>query len=233
MSITELTNILDKYGINGLLIIASILIIITMIKNNTFSSFFNKFGENLANKLSKTNNKSKSIKISDINKHDIFNYIDIWVNSNIPTLMFATPFKTAVFRKYLIIYLQTYKNDFLEYIKESGYEKMDSQSLWCSVFKLLNNIVENYETEMRKDGIPELVINKMKKINNENINLTINMICEICNSDFYSSENNYLKIYSILNILQSILNNTILHSSSVCNSINGSLKGLTFEGITE
>jgi len=42
-----------------------------------------------------------------------------------------------------------------------------------------------------------------------------------------------LKVYSILNILLTILENTINSSEGVCNSINGALKGLTFEGKTE
>ena len=50
----------------------------------------------------------------------------------------------------------------------------------------------------------------------------------ICNSTFYNSENNLLKVYSILNIILSVLENTISHSQATCNSINGQLKGLIF-----
>ena len=35
-------------------------------------------------------------------------------------------------------------------------------------------------------------------------------------------------MYSILNILLSVLENTISNSEAVCNSINGQLKGLQF-----
>ena len=78
-----------------------------------------------------------------------------------------------------------------------------------------------------------LKIEKMKTKNNDTITLTIDLIEGICNSQFYDSENNYLKVYSILNILLSVLENTISHSEGVCNSINGALKGLSFEGKIE
>jgi len=68
---------------------------------------------------------------------------------------------------------------------------------------------------------------KMKARNNDTITLIIDIIENITNSQFYESDKNYLKIYSILNILLSILENTISNSIPVCNSINGQLKGLS------
>jgi hypothetical protein len=73
----------------------------------------------------------------------------------------------------------------------------------------------------------------MKVKNNDNITLTFDLIEGVCGSQFYDSDKNLLKVYSILNILLSVLENTISNSESVCNSINGQLKGLNFEGRTE
>jgi hypothetical protein len=67
----------------------------------------------------------------------------------------------------------------------------------------------------------------MKVKNNDIIQLTIDLIEGICNSPFYKSENNLLKVYSILNIILSVLDNTIQNSEHVCNTINGQLKGLS------
>jgi hypothetical protein len=78
-----------------------------------------------------------------------------------------------------------------------------------------------------------IVIEKMKIKNNETIKLKIDLIEGICSSQFYSSDKNLLKVYSILNILLSVLENTISSSESICNSINGALKGLTFDGKKE
>ena len=98
---------------------------------------------------------------------------------------------------------------------------------------LINQIVFDYEKEMSDSGIPKIVTDKMKVKNNDTITLTFDLIEGICNSQFYDSENNFLKVYSILNILLSVLENTISNSEPTCNSINGALKGLKFEGYTE
>ena len=113
------------------------------------------------------------------------------------------------------------------------YQQMDNPKLWKASLDLLNRIVYEYEKEMIDTGIPKIVVDKMKSKNNDTITLTIDLIEGICNSQFYESENNFLKVYSILNILLSVLENTISNSESICNSINGQLKGLSFDGKTE
>ena len=110
---------------------------------------------------------------------------------------------------------------------------MDDSELWTSSLALINKIIYDYESEMRSQGIPEVVIEKMKVRNNESISLTIDLLESICSSQFYTSEKNLLKIYSILNILLSILESTISSSLYICNSINGQLRGLTMDGHTE
>jgi len=93
--------------------------------------------------------------------------------------------------------------------------------------------VYDYEKECDDVGIPKIIVEKMKVKNNDTIALTLDLIEGVCSSQFYKSEKNLLKVYSILNILLSVLENTISNSENVCNSINGQLKGLTFDGKKE
>ena len=86
---------------------------------------------------------------------------------------------------------------------------------------------------MESIGIPKIIIEKMKVRNNDTISLTIDLLEGVCNSQFYASDKNLLKVYSILNILLSVLENTISSSANICNSINGQLKGLTMDGEVE
>jgi hypothetical protein len=109
---------------------------------------------------------------------------------------------------------------------------MDQAEIWRELLNLINTIVYDYEREMIEVGLPKIVVDKMK-LNNDTITLTIDLIEGICNSQFYTSDKNLLKVYSILNILLSVLENTISNSEEVCDSINGQLKGLTFEGKKE
>ena len=175
----------------------------------------------------------KSIKDSDVNSHDIFNYIDFWTYSKVPTFRFSTDYRTIVFRKYLTIFLKQHKLNLQSWIEDKKFETMDDAQLWTSSLALINKIIYDYETEMIKSGIPPIIIEKMKVRNNESISLTIDLLESICSSQHYSSERNLLKMYSILNVLLSILESTISSSLYICNTINGQLKGLTMDGHTE
>lgn len=233
MSLTDLNLIVEKYGLKGAIFIVFIFLMITMIKSKWFSDFLSKFSDRIVEKFMKNKAKDfhsqvKQLTESDISNHDIFNYIDFWMYSKVPTLQFSTEYRTVVFRRYLSIYLKSYKSKIQDFVNSKDYQMMDDAKIWKALLDLINRIVYEYEKEMIDSGIPKIVINKMKVKNNDTITLTIDLIEGICNSQFYDSDKNLLKVYSILNILLSVLENTISNSESICNSINGSLKGLTF-----
>lgn len=238
MELKDVISVFDNYGWLGGTFIISIFIIIMMVKSKWFGDLWSKLSDRfierfMRNKTKDLHNTAKIITDSDIQNHDIFNYIDFWSYSKVPTFQFSTDYRTAVFRKYLSIYLKSYKRNLKSFVSEKAYQKMDDAELWKSFLTLTNDIVYDYESEMKEFGIPSIIVTKMKVKNNDTITLTIDLIEGICNSQFYDSEDNLLKMYSILNILLSVLENTISNSESVCNSINGQLKGLTFDGKIE
>ena len=105
---------------------------------------------------------------------------------------------------------------------------MDGAKLKNEIFNVINDTIKDYENEMRGVGIPDIIINKMKLKNNETINLSMELINGVCDSHFYNTENNLLKLFTILNILTSTLEYTMSTSVEVCDSINGSLKNQVF-----
>lgn len=232
MNFSDIIKYADGYGLGGIIILSIISMIIALSK----LEWIGKLVTNLVSK--KPKNKSiepfkKSIKETDIVNHDIIRFIDFWLYSKVPTFQFSTEYRTAVFRKYIEIYLKGYKKNITSFINSGKFKTMDDAEIWKCSLGLINNTIYDYESEMRKDGIPETIIEKMKVKNNDTLSLTIDLIEGICNSNFYSSDNNLLKAYSILNILLSILENTISHSESVCDSINGELKGFKYKGFKE
>ena len=230
MGVTDITSLIDKYGTKGAIFVVIIFLLIAMFKSKWFGDVLSKISDKFIEKFMRDKTKDVSTSVrnindSDISNHDIFNYIDFWMYS---TFQFSTEYRTAVFRKYLTIYLKAYKSNIAKFVMSKEYQEMDDAKLSTSLLNLINRIVFDYEREMEEIGIPKIVIEKMKVKNNDTITLTIDLIEGICSSQFYSSDKNYLKVYSILNILLSVLENTISNSESVCNSINGQLKGLTF-----
>jgi hypothetical protein len=206
-----------------------------LIKSEWFSKFMSKLSDLFLDRIIKgvKPEKTSGVTESDIINHDIFSYIDLWILSNIPTLQFSSEYRTVVFRKYLTIFLKKHKENILEYIHKKEFETMDESRLWNSLLQLINDIIYDYEKEMESVGIPKVIIDKMKSKNNDTISLTIDLVSGICNSQFYTSEKNLLKMYSILNIMLSVLENTIYSSEHICNSINGQLKGLKMDGKIE
>jgi hypothetical protein len=229
MGVEELIMMLQKYGLKGLFLGIVYIVIRSMIKSEWFGKWWSQFTDKFIEFFMKRKVKDipHEVSESDISNHDIFNYIDFWTYSKVPTFQFSTEYRTVVFKKYLSVFLKSYKRGLQEFVQSKDYQKMDQSELWKSLLSLLNKIIMEYERECEELGIPKIVVLKMKSKNNDTITLTIDIIESITNSQFYESEQNFLKMYSILNILLSILENTISNSVSVCNSINGQLKGLS------
>lgn len=225
--LTDMLKIFETYQIESAGTIAFIVVVYFFTKNGiltkVFSTVFEKYVDYFIKKKSKTD--IAAVSLNEVLNHDIFSYIDFWKYSKVPTLKFSTEFRTVVFRKYLGIYLKAHKDKIQQYINSKSYINMSDSELWRSLLTLMNDIVYSYETELVNAGIPKVVVEKMKVRNNDIITLTINLIENVCNSQFYKTENNLLKIYSVLNIILSILENTIQNSEPVCNSINGELRG--------
>ena len=231
--IKYLIDIFKDYGVIGVILVAIGLVIVGVIKSSFTKKLYSKLQEFflfvfLKSKTKEVTSVEISITDSDVSNHDIFNYIDLWTYSKVPTIQFSTEYRTVVFRKYLTTFLKSYKENIKNYISSGDFKNMDNAQLWQSLLKLITDIVYDYEKEMEQAGIPKVVIEKMKVRNNDMINLIIDLIGGICNSTFYNSDHNLLKVYSILNIVLSILENTISGSESTCNSINGQLAGLSF-----
>jgi hypothetical protein len=232
MNFSDLFEYLDKYGIGGVIGVVVLFLIITLFKTESFYGVLSKLIGNLFKK-NEDHKILKRITDSEISNHDIIKFIDFWIYSKVPTFRFSTDYRTAVFRKYIELYLEGYKKNINEFIRSGKFKEMDDSEIWQVSLTLINDTIRDYESEMKKQGIPDIIIEKMKVRNNDTLNLTIDLIEGICNSRFYNSKNNLLKVYSILNILLSILENTISHSELVCNSINGQLKGLEYGGFKE
>jgi len=233
-----IANFVADHGILTTISVVVVFLIIMLIKtklNNILLDFFKRiFGSNKDKEAKKKVDSTQvKVKESDIINHEVFNLIDFWVYSKIPTLSLSSEFRDAVFKKYLHIYFSSYKNVLHVYVHAAKYKSLDNSELRKDLLELITDIVFDYESEMSRAGIPQVVINKMKERNNESLKLKMELINSICDSDFYNSERNLLKMYSFLNIILSILENTMGHCEEVSKNINGELKGMKFGGFTE
>jgi hypothetical protein len=235
---TDLLKLIQDHGIKGVIFVLVMILLYGMGKSKWLGLWLSKMSDKFVERFIKKETKDintgvRKINDSDITNHDIFNYIDFWTYSKVPTFQFSTEFRTAVFRKYLTIYLKNYKRNIEKFLADKSYETMDEPQILKGFLNLINQTVYDYEREMVEVGITPIIIEKMKVKNNDNISLTIDLVEGVCSSQFYNSENNLLKIYSILNILLTVLESTVNNAEGVCNTINGQLKGMEFNGYVE
>ena len=200
----KIIEMLAKYGWKGMALAIVLIILWNFLKSKYVMDLWGKFTDKvvvffLKNKVKEL--PTKVISESDITNHDIFNYIDFWTYSKVPTFQFSSEYRTFVFKKYLSIFLKCYKKDLSEFVNAKDYQTMDQSELWRSLLNIINKIVYDYERECEEAGVPKIIIMKMKAKNNDTIQLTIDLIEGITNSQFYESEKNLLKMYSILNII--------------------------------
>ena len=220
MTLVDWKNIFADYGVLGVLAVALVYGFFT--KPEWFKSTINVF-------------KKNTVTISDaqLANHFVFSQFDFWMIQKVPTLNFKTKFRNLVFRDYLSIYLKVYKFQIESFVKSKKYESLDNNEFWNSISELINNITKDYEAEMLAMGIPSLVIEKMKIRNNDYVELIRSLVKGISESEFYKSEKNRLKMYSVLNVICPIIESSIFHSEVVCTVLNGELTGMTYKGETE
>jgi len=237
MEFFDIFDNIQGFGI-GSIVVSALTVIFWIIEKtiglpSIISKIFYKIVDSFLKDKIKNIPEVNTIKETDVINHDIFNYIDYWTYSKVPTIEFSSEYRTIVFRRYLTIFLQKHKSNLQKWVHDKSFEEMDDSQLWTSLLSLINRNIYDYEKEMEINGIPKIIIEKMKVKNNDTISLTIDLLEGVCNSQFYSTEKNLLKVYSILNILLSVLENTISSSANICNSINGQLKGLSIDGVVE
>ena len=129
MELKDIVVVFEKYGWVGGTFIVLLFILMFTIKSSWFTTLWSKISDKVVEKFMK--NKTKDIKNSirnitesDIENHDIFNYVDFWSYSKIPTFQFSTEYRTVVFRRYLAIYLKSYKSNLRSFVSDKLYQKI-------------------------------------------------------------------------------------------------------------
>jgi len=166
---------------------------------------------------------------SDLNEHIFFSNINYWVNIGIDKIPITNPIKKRVVSKFLKIKFLSYDKHLKDFIK-----KTVNTTKECDIVEIQNlliEIVKDYEDEINKKGIPDIFIEKFKKIHENNLQIIFDAIGSICTSKFYESL--YEKMAAILDILLFSFRVTFTDVEKTVNELNGEiesvLKGSIFD----
>lgn len=179
------------------------------------------------------NKKDNKIKESQIINHQVFNFINFWLHNKIPTLSFKTEYRNIVFKQYLTIFCESHYKILKNYAKYGSYRGVDISTLEKQMVRIITDITIDYEEKMISVGIPEVIVSKVRIILRRDLELLVNLIQKITISPVYDEDGNLLKVYSFLNVINTVLESTLINIIEVCDSINGELGGLYMDGKTE
>lgn len=187
--------------------------------------FITNFLNWIMNSLSKK--KTNSITESNIFLHPIFSRLKSWRNDNVMRLKFSTEYRTIIFQKYLSLFLECHENEIKTFIEKKEFQKMDGAQLLSVVSDLITEINSQHEVKMVDFGIPYVVIERMRKYNTSKTSLVHDHFRSIFENNFYESENNFLRIYTALNLITLLIQIALVNSEIVFNSIGEELSGRT------
>jgi hypothetical protein len=133
MELKDILEALNHYGIGGTLIGCLILALWLLVKSTWFTNLMTKVSDKVMERFMKKKTsdepKVQIIDEVDILNHDIFNYIDFWMYSKVPTFQFSTEYRTVVFRMYLTIFLKKHKENIRNYVDKKEFEKMGEAAI--------------------------------------------------------------------------------------------------------
>lgn len=195
--------------------------ILEFLKLPFIADFFNWLFSSISKK------KTNSLTESNVLKHTIFNRLMGWADGDVMSLRFSTDYRTIIFRKYLLLYLECHHNKIKSFIDDKGFQTMDGPQLLSAISDLITEINREHEKRMIDFGIPYVVIERMKKYTTINLSMAHGHLRNIFENDFYSSANNFLRMYTALNIITLLIQVVLNNSEIIFNSMGDELSGRT------
>jgi len=133
------------------------------------------------------------------------------------------PVRTKLFVDMLDIKFLNWKKYTKEFIVACLAKKPSSDELRSMSSASIQNIIEDYQENWKRIGVPQIVISKFNSWHSKRVLLLIEAISSICTSDSYSSLKE--KLNAILEIHKVLIVITILDVEHTLGSLNGALSG--------
>lgn len=171
--------------------------------------------------------KIDKINLANPINHKFFSECDYYTVNKIPTIKLLyhwkkAPVRTEIFRDMLTSKIRIRKTTIKDCINSK--EKVTAYKMIESI----NKIVNSYQVERARMGIPTIVINKFNEWHLWHSNVLISCIQDICSSDSFSSYEE--KMNAVLHMHNMMLIITITDVEKTLGSLNWELSGLIYNG---
>lgn len=188
--------------------------------------------------------KSKKLKLAEkdvpmFTEHQIFSRLEMLKNHIAMSFELANKGKEVVFKDLLINNIDIWRDIARELAEEFDQRSEETND----PIELYNLIMKHYERGMHRSSnyyknnnytsdeqdALDIVMSKFNKWNFPRMESTHETIRSICNSQFYNGDK--VKAAVVLDILLSMLVDTINDAQLTLNEINGDMRGLVFRGV--
>ena len=162
--------------------------------------------------------------------HAFFRIVQRMINYEILHLEIKEPLRKAIFTDFLLFKFTVTQDKVKAFINNKDFADMPADAFHNHLYNLETEIIQDYEAMARKNGIPEVVINKFNRWHTDKADVIYQFINDICDgNDWYVS--NTVKFYSFLNQMVSILDVILIDARKTLISLNGELDKVVYKGI--
>lgn len=168
----------------------------------------------------------------DLIRHPLFASLDLAILSAIPALPISDPGRRAVFTDLLEIKFGTIRRIFKEWLRSNIHriESMDDDTLFYELIGLVNKTIEQYNLSFRAQGIPEPVIEAFNNWHSRRVKSLEEEMETICGSTWIGGSIG--KVGFFFSVLDNTSAGTLLDGERTLRTLNGTLTGLVYRGIT-
>ena len=156
--------------------------------------------------------------------HPYFGKVDSLIKVKLPLTKIGGPVRTLIFRDVLEIFYNCGKAVNIELLEKH----ITAENFLSTNLTGLTEIVERSAAEMRKSGIPPVVIEKFWEWNMKRHEYVMATISDIDSSNVFNTV--LEKQYAILNLYQSASYFVLLDAENTLKSLNGDLTGTIYKG---
>lgn len=167
----------------------------------------------------------------DLMGHRLFGYLRLAIASRIPNLPISDPGRKLVFQDLLAAKFRIVSEHYSEWLKQRipDLPSMHADVLASEQMALVGAIVEAYEAEATRIGIPQVVIDRFRFWNGPRIEHLRSEIALVCESEWIEGPTE--RMGYLLSVVEQIMKATIFDAEKTLTNLNGSLTGLSYRGV--
>lgn len=167
----------------------------------------------------------------DLQQHRLFSFIRLARAFMLPNLPIPDPGRKAVFEDLQDIKFRIVSDRISRWLQDNATSlpSMEPDLLASAMLGLVASIVEEYEAEAERAGIPSVVLDKFRSWHGPRIAHLRTEIGLVCESEWIADS--VARMGFILAVFEQTMKLTVLDAERTLFALNGSLTGLRYRGI--